>query len=78
MSRVTITTRHTGRICVGLDAEAFAAIYGFIVFTEGVRKTMHIAAPEGKLGDAEKRVADAFHKFASEIKSPSVPSVTSC
>jgi hypothetical protein len=69
MSRITITTRHTGRIYVGLDIESFAALNGLVLFAEGTQKMFRLPPAKPEIVAAQKRVVDAFKQFTSKMKS---------
>lgn len=66
MSRVTITRRHTGRFYVGLDTDAFFALYAAVLMIQ-TKTTFPL---HQRLDAHEKRVIEAFKAFAEKLKNP--------
>lgn len=64
MNRITITRRHTGRYYVGLDQDAFFALYGLVLAGNSTRQLL-VRSMDRKNDD---RVVSAFKAFSAKLK----------
>lgn len=68
-SRITITRRHTGRYYIGLDPEAFCALFGQIKLAEGMSKMILLLDIKPHDPVSTARVRAAFNSYAAKVKS---------